>query len=131
MKRKDTEVIGSNSGFTLIEIMLVVVIMGILAGVVMVNVRGQGDQARKNATRSSIAAIGTAVNLFETSTSRLPTSLDELCVGVDGLPPMLKKEQLNDSWGTPFVYSKQGDYEYEIRSASKDMAMNTEDDITN
>lgn len=131
MRKKDIEVISSKSGFTLIEVMLVVVILGILAGVVMVNVRGQGDQARRNATRSSIGAIGTAVNLYETSTSRLPTSLDELCVGVDGMPPLLKKDQLNDSWGTPFSYAKKGDYEYEIRSAGKDMTLNTEDDLTN
>jgi len=131
MKRKDIEVVESKSGFTLIEVMLVVVILGILAGVVMVNVKGQGDQARKNATRASISSIGTAVNLYETSTSRLPTSLDELCVGVDGMPPLLKKEQLNDSWGTPFSYSKKGDYEFEIRSGGKDMTLNTEDDLIN
>ena len=131
MKRKDIEVISSKSGFTLIEVMLVVVIIGILAGVVMVNVKGQGDQARKNATRASISAIDTAVNLYETSTSRMPKSLDELCVGIDGMPPLLKKNQLNDSWGTPFSYSKKGEYEYEIRSGGKDMTLNTEDDITN
>ncbi|MDA3798930.1 MAG: type II secretion system protein GspG [Kiritimatiellae bacterium] len=130
MNKKEIEVV-SKSGFTLIEIMLVVVIMGILAGVVMVNVKGQGDKARINATRSSISAINTAVNLYETQTSRLPTTLDDLCSGIDGMPPLLKKVQLNDAWGTPFTYSKKGEYEFEIRSAAKDMAMNTDDDITN
>jgi len=119
------------SAFTLVELLLVVAILGILAAVVMVNVQGKGDDARIQATRTSIAAIKTAVGIYDATKSRLPESLDEMCTGDDNSAALLDKANLNDSWGHPFQYKKISKFKFEIRSAGPDGQMGTEDDLTN
>ena len=121
----------SRSAFTLVELLLVVTILGILAAVVVVNFTGKGDQARREATRTSIAAIGTAVSTFDATKSRLPESLDELTVETADGAALLDKGNLNDSWGHPFQYKKISKFKFEVRSAGPDGQMGTEDDITN
>jgi len=121
----------SRAGFSLIELLLVVAIMGILAGVVAVGIGGNPEKARIQATRTSIAAIQTAVRMYEISTSGLPDSLEQLTVSDGETEAPLRKDQLNDSWGTPFQYKKIGKFDFEIRSAGPDKNMNTEDDLTN
>lgn len=120
-----------SSGFTLVELLLVVAILGILAGMVVVNLSGQSESARISATRSSISAIQTAISMYEAETSRLPDSLDQLTVPTEDRPGLLRRDDLRDSWGTPFEYSRSGRFEYVIRSAGPDMQMGTSDDITN
>ena len=63
----------ARSAFTLVELLLVVTILGILAAVVVVNFTGKGDEARKQATRTSIANISTSTSTSKsasTSTSK-------------------------------------------------------------
>ncbi len=119
------------AGFTLVELLLVVTILGILAAVVVVNFAGQGEESRRNATRASIAAISTAIQAYEVRMGRYPDGLDDLAVATENMPALLDKNRLNDSWGTPFQYKKTGKYEFEIRSAGPDAQMGTEDDLTN
>lgn len=121
----------SRRAFTLVELLLVVTILGILAAVVVVNFTGQGEKARVNATRTSIANISVAISAFDAAKSRLPDSLDELTVEDANGAAMLDKKNLNDSWGTPFQYKKISKFKYEIRSAGPDAQMSTDDDITN
>jgi len=118
-------------GFTLVELLLVVTILGILAAVVVVNFSGNGEEARRNATRTSIANISTAIATFDATKSRLPESLDELTVEDSGGAALLDKRNLNDSWGTPFQYKKLGKFKYEVRSAGPNASMGDEDDLTN
>ncbi len=122
----------SESGFTLVELLLVVAILGILATIVVINTTGMGENAKIQAQRTSIDAIKTAVQAYEASTTSLPQSLDDLTKDqADGRPPLLEKNKLNDQWGKPVQYKKIGKYKYEIRSAGPDGNINTEDDITN
>ena len=119
------------SGFTLVELLLVVTILGILAAVVIPQVIGHDEEARINATRTSIGAIEQAVNIFAMRhNGKLPDALEELTISTDDKPGLLKEGSLNDSWGTPFGYSKQGK-KFTISSAGPDSEMGTEDDITN
>jgi general secretion pathway protein G len=121
----------AQAAFTLVELLLVVTILGILAAVVVVNFTGKGDEARKQATRTSISAISTAVSTFDATKSRLPESLDELCAESSDSAALLDKGNLNDSWGIPFQYKKVSKFKYEVRSAGPDKNMGTEDDLTN
>jgi general secretion pathway protein G len=69
------------SGFTLVELLLVVTILGILAAVVIPSVIGHDEEARIQATRTSIAAIEQSVQVFAMRhNGKLPDTLDELTV---------------------------------------------------
>ena len=118
-------------GFTLVELLLVVCILGILAAVVIPNIMGHDEEARRQATRTSIGAIEQAVQIFAMRhNGKLPDSLDELTAGTDDAPGLLKEGALNDSWGTPFGYTKQGK-RFKVSSGGPDGEIGTEDDITN
>ncbi len=122
------------AGFTLIEVLLVVAILGILAAVVVGNFGNHGDNARIKATRTSIAAIGTQIDVYQLDTGRYPSSLENLLTSSDEPNwngPYLRggKDSIVDSWGTQFSYKQEGG-SYKIISAGKDLQMGSEDDIT-
>lgn len=128
------ERMGGRGGFTLVEVLLVVAILGILATIVVVNVAGKGDDARIKATRASIEGIKAALNVYEVETGRYPGSLDSL-INNDGSPnwngPYLQQKTApTDPWGTPFGYVLQ-EKTFEIRSAGPDKQLGSGDDITN
>ena len=119
-------------GFTLIEVLLVVTILGILAAVVVVNFAGKQKGAMIKATRGSIANVCTAVDMYEVDTGRYPASLQAL-IQSDGAPnwkgPYIRGGLPADAWGTPFGYTV-NENSYEIRSAGPDLQMGSDDDIT-
>lgn len=117
-------------GFTLVELLLVVAILGILATVAIVNLTGATDDARVSTTRTSIAAIEQAVRVYEIRTGKFPDSIDQLMQPIGDREPLLDKKAKNDAWGNPFSFKKTSRF-VEIRSAGKDGAMNTPDDILN
>lgn len=121
---------GSNGGFTLIEVLLVVAILGILATVVVVNFSGKGETAKINATRASIANVATAVSMYEVSLGKFPSSLKDLTVDVESFNAPLSDVPV-DSWGTEFQYKTLGRGKFEIRSAGPDASFGTEDDLVN
>jgi len=133
MKRDHSRPTKGESGFTLIEVLLVVAILGILAGVVVVNFSGRQKQAMIRATRASIAAVCTAIDLYEVDTGRYPSSLQSL-VNSDGSPnwsgPYIKGGVPMDAWGTTFGYQQQGEGGYKVVSAGPDQSMGSGDDIT-
>ncbi|MEI7901445.1 MAG: type II secretion system protein GspG [bacterium] len=119
------------SGFTLVELLLVVCILGILAAGVVMNMSGHDKTARITTTRASITQIEQAVQIFAMRhNSKLPDTLDELTADTDDNPGLLKEGAINDSWGVPFGYTKTG-RKFKITSAGPDGEMGTEDDITN
>ena len=117
-------------GFTLVELLLVVAILGILATVAIMNVGGMSEEARVSATRTSIAAIEQAARMFEIRTGKYPDSIDQLLQPMGDRQPLLDAKSKNDQWGNPFAFKKTSNF-IEIRSAGSDGAMNTQDDILN
>jgi general secretion pathway protein G len=101
-------------GFTLMEIMVVVVVLGILAAVVLPNVMGQDDKARLAAAKTDIANFVTAVNMFKFDMKRFPYQEEGLSVlrtapqGEDSnlwKGPYLQKAIPLDPWGSEYIYS--------------------------
>lgn len=130
--RGTREINKNRRGFTLIELLLVIAILGILSTVAVVNLGGQAENARIQTTRQSIAAVGTAIQLYETqNTKGLPSSLAELTKPLGELPAPLDKDKLTDAWGNKLQYKKKGKYDYEVRSAGPDGNMGSSDDLTN
>jgi len=123
----------ARSGFTLIEVLLVVAILGILAAVVVVNVGGRREEAMIQSTRASIANISAAIDMYEVDTGRYPSDLNAL-IRNSGEPnwngPYLRGGLPADSWGTAFNYRQQGESGYLVVSAGPDLQQGTGDDIT-
>ena len=125
-------------GFTLIEIMLVVIILGILAAMVVPKLTGRSDDARKQVAKTDIESnIALAVDLYEVDTGEYPSNLDELMTQPSGTTswkgPYLKKKPM-DPWGHAYVYKYPGEHNtnsYDLSSMGKDGAEGGNDDITN
>ena len=132
MKRLNQEIQRRDAGFTLIEILLVVVIIGILAAVAVPRLGGRVGQSQIAAAKASVGAIGTAIDLYETDNGKLPESLQNL-INKGGEPnwngPYLRKaESLKDPWGNEFQYTKSGDT-YTVASAGPDGSFGSGDDV--
>ncbi|MFN0012058.1 MAG: prepilin-type N-terminal cleavage/methylation domain-containing protein [Phycisphaerales bacterium] len=92
-------------GFTLLEMMLVVVIMGILATVAVVSMSGQTNKARRDATIARMRQVKVALEEYNGRYAVYPPSLTVLTVGSG---KALETAALNDSWNRPFNYAFPG-----------------------
>ena len=120
------------AGFTLVEMLLVVTIIGILATMAVIKIGGQTDVARRETTRGTIATISQAIQLYGLTHSGLPDTLEDLTVAPsDDVEAPLDKGSLADAWGQPIQYKKLGKVKYELRSGGPDKQIGTEDDLTN
>lgn len=105
-------------GFTLIEIMVVVAILGILAALVVPKIMSRPDEARIVAAKQDIAAIRQALNLYRLDNQRYPTTEQGLAALVERpttnpVPGNWKtggylERLMNDPWGTPYQYLNPG-----------------------
>jgi len=129
------------SGFTLVEMLLVLVILAALAAVVVPKFAGRSQQAKETAARSQIANIEIALDMFETDNGYYPSGSDGLEELVDQPSnatswqgPYLKKGVPLDPWGNDYVYNypgKQNNGGYDILSMGPDGRVGGSDDITN
>ena len=107
-KKSQTNHLSKRSGFTLIEIILVVVIIGILAGIAIPRMGGKTEKAKIAAARSNVQSIGMGIQEYEIMNGEYPSSLDALLDESKGGPFMEKKSIPLDPWGNPFVYAVPG-----------------------
>jgi general secretion pathway protein G len=118
----------SSSGFTLIELIVVVVIIGLLAGLVLPQFIRQEEKAKLKATRAQIELLATALDTFRLDVGRYPTSEEGLQAlrqkpgGLDRWDgPYLKKDLPLDPWGKPYNYKSPGDHgPYDVTSYGAD-----------
>lgn len=103
-------------GFTLIELMVVLVIIGVLAALIVPNVLDRADDARVTAARTDVNNLMQALKLYRLDNQRYPTSEQGLQALVarptsGPIPPNWKPyvEKLpNDPWGRPYQYASPG-----------------------
>ena len=118
----------NKDGFTLIELMIVVVILGLLATIVMPKILDRPEQARRMKAKVDIRNIETTLALFKTDTGRFPTTSEGLNVLVSdpGIKGYNKDGYLDkvplDPWGNRYIYLSPGVHskDYDLESYGKD-----------
>lgn len=130
----------AKTGFTLIELMLVVIIIGALVAMVMPRLTGRGEQARSSAAKADIQSnIATGLKLYELDNGNFPTT-DEGLNALFNKPasannwngPYLEKRPI-DPWGREYKYKCPGEHrsaDYDLHSLGKD-GTESADDIKN
>jgi general secretion pathway protein G len=106
----------TQAGFTLIELMVVLVIIGVLAALIVPNVLDRADDARATAARTDVNNLMQALKLYRLDNQRYPTTEQGLQAlvakpGAGPVPPNWKPylEKLpNDPWGRPYQYLNPG-----------------------
>ena len=130
MKRiEQKRVIGNERGFTLIEMVAVVIIIGLLAALVGPRLFGKVTKSKQAAAQAQIEMFGVALDGFRLDVGRYPTTDESLNVlqvnpGLDQWDgPYLKKEIPLDPWGIPYSYASPGEHgEYDLVSYGADRA---------
>lgn len=121
-------ILRKQEGFTLVELIVVVIIIGLLSGLVLPQFIRQSERATARAAKAQIELLGTALDTFRLDVGRYPTTQEGLQVltqkpgGVDRWDgPYLRKEVPNDPWGRPYIYKSPGDHgPYDILSYGAD-----------
>ena len=106
-------------GFTLIELMLVIIIIGVLATVVIPRFVGRSEEARKVAAETAVDNFGLALDLFELDNGIYPTTeqgLEALLTKPQTVPelkswrgPYIKKPKFEDPWKNSYIYECPGE----------------------
>jgi general secretion pathway protein G len=122
-------------GFTLIEIMLVVIIIGVLVAMVVPNISGRSEQARNTAARTDIESnLATGLDMYQLDNGRYPTTEQGLTALISAptaspVPmkwngPYLKKKKMpTDPWGHQYVFVAPGNHNkesYDLSSLGAD-----------
>jgi general secretion pathway protein G len=121
----------SKGGFTLLEIMLVVMIIALLAGSVMMMVGGELDEARKSTAKADVTSMKTALVMFNAKNGGYPTTEQGLQALVTA---KLRDEVPKDPWGQTYNYEAPGKHNpdgYDLYSSGPDRKAGTSDDIGN
>ena len=129
-------------GFTLIEVLLVIVIIGMLATVLIFTVGGRTDVARVDTTRLTLQKISQRVEEFYSRTGAYPPDLNALVTKpadeklAKNWYQMAQEAELNDAWGNKLEYEvmesgtqAESGLRYKLSSKGADGQAGTEDDI--
>ena len=96
------------NGFTLVELMVVIVIIGLLATVVMINVLPSQDKAMTTKARADIATLGQAMEMYRLDNMRYPPSLEALAQPRPSGGGAYVRNLPQDPWGRPYQLSVPG-----------------------
>ncbi len=130
----------NKSGFTMVELMAMLIIIGLLATLVVTKVASKIDQARITTTKANLKILHSAINQFKMDTARYPTEDEGLSALI--LQPsdvttwepggyLETTEIPKDGWGNDFVYEAypENNLPFAIRSWGPDKEPDTEDDL--
>ena len=125
-------------GFTLVELLLVLVILALIGGLVLPGIIGKAEGAKVKAAASQIDRIAMAVESYYLDTGAIPDSLEQLVEepgdsdGWNG--PYIKRSTLKDPWGREYEYRNPGEHgDFDVLSLGADGQPGGEDtnaDIT-
>ena len=124
----------SKKGFTLVEILVVMVIIGLIASIVGPRLFPKLGKGKQSAAKAQIELLGQGLDQFRLDVGRYPTTqegLNALMVNPGGIDqwegPYLKKELPKDPWERPYLYQCPGKHgEYDLFSYGRDGALGGE-----
>lgn len=134
---------GLKKAFTLIELLLVVIIIGVLAAIMLPSFSGRSEEARRARAKTEIeSTLGLALDMFEADTGSYPSTEQGLEAlirkpeqTVNWRGPYIKKSNsFQDPWKNKYHYQFPGQHNtsgYDIVSPGPDGRLGTDDDITN
>ena len=113
------------AGFTLVELLLVLVILAIIAGLVLPGIIGRAESAKAKAAVSQITRLSMSVENFYLDTGETPDSLDDLVREPSGVTgwngPYVKESLLKDPWGKEYAFRSPGEHgDFDIYSLGAD-----------
>ncbi len=138
IKKIEDKIGGRQGGFTLIEVLVVLIILGLIAALVVPRITGRVDEAKIETTKIQLKAIKDALEQYKLDNGRYPTTEQGLKALVEKPtsppePPRWKRyldKVPKDGWDREFIYISPGvNNPYELRSAGPDGEEGTEDDI--
>lgn len=115
----------SARGFTLVELLLVLVILALIGGLVLPGIIGKAEGAKVKAAASQISRLSMAVESYYLDTGTTPDSLEALVEDSGGVGgwngPYVKTSSLKDPWGREYVYRYPGEHgDFDIYSLGAD-----------
>lgn len=113
------------SGFTLLEMMLVVAIIGILMSVAVYNMVATGDKARRRATEATMRVVENSIKMFKNDKGSFPPNLQSL------VTEKYMEKVFKDAWKHDLMYATPGagGKDYSLVSLGADGQQGTDDDI--
>lgn len=109
----------ADAGFTLVEILVVVIVLGLLAGLVGPRIIGRVSEAKGTTARTQIEMMGTALDSYRLDNGRYPTTQQGLRalrtkpteepIPINWRGPYLRREVPLDPWGRPYEYRSPGE----------------------
>ena len=128
----------SRQGFTLLELLLVMAILVVLAGLASFAVLGMAANANSSAASVEIKTLQNACKMYKLQVQAFPSKLQDLSTRPSGLDqtawggPYIDSPITNDPWNRPYKYSpNDGNNTVLIQSAGPDGQMGSEDDVSN
>ena len=126
---------GNRGGFTIVEILVVVIIIAVLATMIVPKFLGRVGQSKQAVAKINIGEIEKAIEIFSYDYERWPAELDELVnrpADIDEAkwnPPTIRGKNLLDPWGQQFIYRQPGEHGiYDIYTLGKDGEEGGEDE---
>ena len=130
------------TGFTMIEMLLVVAIIGTIALIVVPRMAGRQKKAKAVAASAGINAVSTALDSFELDVGRFPTSEEGVAALVERPATLAAEDEWNgpylrelplDPWKRAYVYKYPGEnsIDYDLVSVGPDGEEGSDDDVTN
>ena len=117
--------LGRNAGFSLVELIAVVLLLGMIAGFVVPQVTKNFEKGKWNATRSKVAALSGKIENYTLDVGRPPNQLHDLLSQPGDAEnwngPYARESDLKDAWNRSFEYKAPGEHgEYDLSSLGSD-----------
>lgn len=112
-------------GFSLVELLAVIMLLGIIAGIVVPKVFGQAEKGKWQATKTKVSSVSAKVESFAMDVGRPPDQLKDLITKPGGADnwagPYARESDLKDGWGRTFEYKAPGEHgDFDLISLGSD-----------